>query len=198
MVKSFLILMLMTTQLLAGSRESLYVCIRGDGSFCCLDVGENDCAHCEAGDEEVATVETEIIASQPSASPEIDSTCGCCCNEAKLTSSELTSSELTSSEEVEAEGVSPNDSDRHIDSVVAIADPCGCTQYLISHNQTTTCIAQSVPTWFVCYLIQSAIETPAHGGDVAADADCSAFHRFRPPLIASQAITVLSWVLIQC
>jgi hypothetical protein len=43
MAKSLLVLMLMATQLLAGSGGSLYVCIGHDGSFCGLDSGPESC-----------------------------------------------------------------------------------------------------------------------------------------------------------
>lgn len=43
MAKSLLVLMLMATQLLAGSGGSLYVCISHDGSFCGLDSGPESC-----------------------------------------------------------------------------------------------------------------------------------------------------------
>lgn len=47
MAKSLLILMLMTTQLLAGSGGSVYVCISNDGSYCCFDAGPESCMCCQ-------------------------------------------------------------------------------------------------------------------------------------------------------
>lgn len=35
--------MLMATQLLAGSGGSVYLCVRNDGSYCCLDAGPSTC-----------------------------------------------------------------------------------------------------------------------------------------------------------
>jgi len=43
MSKTLLILMLMATQLLAGTGGSLYLCISNDGSCCCFDVGPESC-----------------------------------------------------------------------------------------------------------------------------------------------------------
>ena len=46
MAKSLLILMLVATQLLAGSGVSVQLCVSGDGSFCCLDCGSDTCGCC--------------------------------------------------------------------------------------------------------------------------------------------------------
>lgn len=46
MVRPLLILMLMTTQLLAGSGGSLYLCVSNDGSYCCIDTGPASCTCC--------------------------------------------------------------------------------------------------------------------------------------------------------
>ncbi|ODA29090.1 hypothetical protein [Planctopirus hydrillae] len=46
MAKSLLILMLMTTQLLAGSGGSVYLCICNDGSCTCFDAGPDLCTCC--------------------------------------------------------------------------------------------------------------------------------------------------------
>lgn len=75
MIKSFLILMLATTQLLAGGGGSVYLCVKNDGSFCCLDAGAETCRCCE---EEIPVVE------------EKPSGCSCC--------SETTSSALSTEE----------------------------------------------------------------------------------------------------
>lgn len=47
MARSILVVMLMATQLLAGSGGPVYLCIRSDGSFCCLDAGPGSCGCCE-------------------------------------------------------------------------------------------------------------------------------------------------------
>ncbi len=46
MIKCLLTLMLVTAQLLAGNSGSLYLCIREDGSYCCLDTGPVCCTCC--------------------------------------------------------------------------------------------------------------------------------------------------------
>lgn len=56
MIKSFLILMLATTQLLTGSGGSVYLCIKNDGTFCCLDTGAEACRRCV---DELPVVEEE-------------------------------------------------------------------------------------------------------------------------------------------
>jgi len=53
MAKSLLILMLMTTQLLAGSGGSVYLCISNDGSYCCFDTGPESCMCCHEEQEEI-------------------------------------------------------------------------------------------------------------------------------------------------
>ena len=63
MIKSFLILMLATTQLLAGSGGSVYLCIKNDGSFCCLDAGAETCRCC--------VEELPVVEEKPSG-------CACC------------------------------------------------------------------------------------------------------------------------
>uniref|UniRef100_A0A7C2NYS7 Secreted protein n=1 Tax=Schlesneria paludicola TaxID=360056 RepID=A0A7C2NYS7_9PLAN len=46
MVKSLLILMLVATQLLSGSSGSVYLCVKSDGTCCCLDSGPVSCNCC--------------------------------------------------------------------------------------------------------------------------------------------------------
>ncbi len=43
MLKLVLVLMLLTTQLLAGAGGSVYLCISNDGSFFCIDRGPSTC-----------------------------------------------------------------------------------------------------------------------------------------------------------
>lgn len=50
MPKSLLVLMLMVTQLLMGSGVSLYLCIRGDGSYH-IDAGAESCDSCQISPE---------------------------------------------------------------------------------------------------------------------------------------------------
>lgn len=63
MFKSFLILMLATSQLLVGGGGSVYLCIKNDGSFCCLDAGAETCRCCAD--------EIPIVEEKPSG-------CSCC------------------------------------------------------------------------------------------------------------------------
>lgn len=63
MVKSLLILALVTTQLLAGSGGSLYLCISNDGSHWCVDSDPASCTCCRQ-------------------EAETDEQSGCCCSHA--------------------------------------------------------------------------------------------------------------------
>lgn len=47
MVKSLLILMLVATQLVSGSGGSVYLCVKSDGTYCCLDSGPASCNCCQ-------------------------------------------------------------------------------------------------------------------------------------------------------
>jgi len=59
MAKSLLILLLLTTQLLAGSRGAVYVCLDSDGSICCLDSGPESCACCKVEEPRCAQSDGE-------------------------------------------------------------------------------------------------------------------------------------------
>lgn len=176
MAKSFLILMLMTTQLLAASGGSVYVCIRNDGTLCCLDRGPSDCDCCEEEKVESATFQKVEI-------PEGRGGCGCGCSNSDL------SCELDDSLQPE-----------QFSELTAVSDdPCGCTHLLISHDQGSVCPANATPVFDASRLIQCLFEAPAHfNNDVASNLRNAAFQQFKPPPISSQAIIVLSWVLIQC
>lgn len=54
MAKSLLILMLMTTQLLAGSTGPVYICIKNNGEYCCLDTSPKFCTCCQEHRQEAA------------------------------------------------------------------------------------------------------------------------------------------------
>ena len=83
MIKSVLILMLATTQLLAGSGGSVYLCIKNDGTFCCLDAGAETCRCCDG--------ELPVVEEKPA---------GCtCCGEAA--SRTLSTEERTPSPSIE-------------------------------------------------------------------------------------------------
>lgn len=51
MTRAILILTLMTTQLLSVSGDAIYLCVRNDGSTCCVDAGPESCTCCQAPDE---------------------------------------------------------------------------------------------------------------------------------------------------
>lgn len=48
MTRAILILTLMTTQLLSVSGDAIYLCVRNDGSTCCVDAGPESCTCCQA------------------------------------------------------------------------------------------------------------------------------------------------------
>jgi hypothetical protein len=51
MTRAILILTLMATQLLSVSSDAIYLCVRNDGSTCCVDAGPESCACCDGHDE---------------------------------------------------------------------------------------------------------------------------------------------------
>ena len=51
MAKPLLILMLVATQLLAGSGGSVHLCVKGDGSYCCIDADPASCTCCRNQEE---------------------------------------------------------------------------------------------------------------------------------------------------
>lgn len=51
MTRTLLILTLISTQLLSVSGDALYLCVRNDGSTCCVDAGPESCTCCQAPDE---------------------------------------------------------------------------------------------------------------------------------------------------
>lgn len=48
MTRAILILTLMATQLLSVRGDALYLCVRNDGSTCCIDAGPDSCTCCHA------------------------------------------------------------------------------------------------------------------------------------------------------
>jgi len=51
MARAILILTLVTTQLLSVSGDAIYLCVRNDGSTCCVDAGPESCTCCQAPDK---------------------------------------------------------------------------------------------------------------------------------------------------
>lgn len=171
MAKSFLILMLMMTQLLTGS-GALYLCIRNDGSYCCLDAGPQSCTCCINEDSESGI--------QPTLAPQ--ESCSGACGESDLSAT---------NEENRAPRISNL-------TMVASNNPCGCTHLRLT-NETAIRNARTA----------SAPDSSAYASVVA---DLSTFasddfgnrarFAFGKPLTLlpkrSHALTVLSWVSIQC
>jgi hypothetical protein len=177
MAKSFLILMLVTIQLLAGNGGSVSVCIKGDGSFCCFDQGSSDCSRCDMPVVQIVEVPEADV-------PKERSGCHCCCDEIETTCEPDSSSRVEKVVETTPE---------------ASENPCGCTQIVLTHDQASTYVGRTLLATDASYLIRTAFEVPAlFGNDAAIEARQWAFQRFKPPPISSQAITVLSCVLIQC
>lgn len=50
MARAILTLTLMATQLLSVSGDAVYLCVRADGSTCCVDAGPESCTCCHAPD----------------------------------------------------------------------------------------------------------------------------------------------------
>lgn len=158
--------MLVTTQLLAGSGGSVYLCISDNGSFCCIDAGPSTCT---CGVKQNAT---------PTELDEEACDCSCSCHNSD-----------------------PCDEcdDGPMTRLSSSGDPSGCTHLLLSHNQAPASVARTSSATVIDRLLHIA----AHTSGMTAmyrSVDCqdSPHARFRPPAVTSQAITVLSWVLIQC
>jgi hypothetical protein len=186
MVKSFLILMLMTIQLLVGNGGSVSVCIKGDGSFCCFKRGPSDCTHCDIPEVEIAQVPKPEVPKPEVPKPEVPTEppgCHCCCNEV----------------ETPCPSDAVPESEQFVQSMVNSVDPCGCTQIVLTQDHSLTSVARTFPAADANRMVLAAFDVPAvFGSDAAIAASQTAFQRFKPPPVSSQTITVLSWVLIQC
>lgn len=176
MVKSFLILMLITTQLLAGSGGSVYLCIRNDGSFCCLDQGPTTCTCCD--DQETDFDNPHALATEK------PSGCGCDCGTAESTR-ECDNNDFTEP----ARELVPLVSD----------DPCGCTHILLSYDQPSARVARmsDAPDGNQFYQYTADLDAVSVIDGVNGFRHSPA-RRFWPPTSPSQALMTLSWVLIQC
>lgn len=174
MIKSVLILMLAATQLLAGS-GGVYLCIRNDGSFCCLDAGPQTCTCCEDKDTDGHNLPT-MIAQEASA-------CGCGCSDSGSSGTRDEDRESRSAEL----------------AVVALSDPCGCTHIRLSQDQTSIRVARTASAIdsdvYAPMVADPSSFTKADGGDGAR---FTVRGRSTPPPMRSHALTVLSWISIQC
>ena len=173
MIKSFLILMLMTTQLLAGGGGSVYLCIRNDGSFCCFDLGPTSCTCCEEPVPSLNKQDIRVV--------EKSSGCSCCGEELSETCDDGQADQRTK----ELSGFSGN--------------PCDCTHILLSNEQVSARPVRTSAAGDVEQLSQITADLSYVTTTDWANLDRhSLVQRFRPPSIRSQSLTVLSWVLIQC
>lgn len=168
MLKSFLILMLMTTQLLAGSGRSVYLCIGDDGSFCCLDMGPASCTCC--ADQEVEISEEH-------------SGCGCGCDESKSSRD----SERSSRMEPSAESILRSGDLCGCTHILLSSEQPSLRVARMSGAVDADYFAQF-----------AAETPAVSGTGAAIDARHSCRQRFRPPTISSHALTVLSCVSIRC
>ncbi|MES2788481.1 MAG: hypothetical protein V4719_02595 [Planctomycetota bacterium] len=172
MFKSFLILMLTATQLLAGSGGSVYLCIKDDGSFCCLDTGAMACRRCE-----------EAI---PAAVEPQSSGCSCCSETAapKLPTAKLLTEDDTSTSS---------------ELTLASPDPCGCTHVLIAQDQAQARANRISAQADVQQLVQMTAQLPASVALDGVDGSRNTSGwQYRPPTVESQALTVRLSVQIRC
>ena len=175
MIKSFLILMLIMPQLLAGSGGSVYLCVRNDGSFCCVDLGPGNCICCpeNAGVPITTSDDTSCL----------ENTMGCCCG-------------CSVSQPVEQSDIA-NSIERV--SIFESSDPCGCTHILLCHEQADVCVGRVSVSSDVDQFVQMAAGSraiPAMGGDIELCDNPGP--RFTPPAILSQSLAGLSSVQIRC
>lgn len=169
MVKSLLILALVTTQLLAGSGGSLYLCISNDGSHWCVDSDPASCTCCRQEAEKTAE------------SGEGDDS-GCCCSHVAGSCDGDRDEHRKPSELPELAG-----------------QPCGCTHILISHpQQSPTAVRASSTTDAERLALLVALLPHALLHDqFVSDGPDPAFRLDSPPL-PSQSLTILSSVVLRC
>lgn len=174
MIKSVLILMLAATQLLTGS-GGVYLCIRNDGSCCCLDAGPQTCTCCD--DENTDGHNQPTLIAQESAA------CGCRCSDSGPSG---TCDEHRESQSAEL-------------AIIALSDPCGCTHVRLSHDQTANCIARagSAPESSV-YAPMCADLSNYANADAGTGSRLALCRRLATPPTRSGSLTLLSWVSIQC
>lgn len=169
MFKSLLILMLTTTQLLAGSSGSVYLCIKNDGSFCCLDAGPETCRCCEEEIEEIAVVEKK------------PSGCSCCSESACPT--------------LPAEESAPSSS---FELALESNDPCGCTHILIAQDEAQSSLPRLSGSSDSRQFVQLTVLPGLVQLDNQVTAGITSGLRYRPPTFESQALIVRSAVQIRC
>jgi hypothetical protein len=168
MAKSLLILMLMTTQLLAGSGGSLYLCVSNDGSYCCIDTGPASCTCCH---------DHEKI-------PDV-----ACCSDPACEDE----SAASSCEHHQDEAPQP----RQIDLLVGDPCGCTHVPVMISSDQPTTVARSSITAEAERLSLQIAfLSAPCVGIEVAAPAPPLRWSG--PPAVADFALTVISTVVIRC
>lgn len=169
MAKSLLILMLMTTQLLAGSGGSVYLCISNDGEYCCLDTGPESCTCCEEHQHKAAheTCCSEAGCSGKNAEPECD----------------------------HRNGSSPP-SDQPL---VVLDDGCGCTHFPVAVSAAqATSAARSTFTVDIERLVLFVAWLPTRFSGADAAVFSPQFRWRRPPTVPNFALTVMSTVVIRC
>lgn len=169
MIKSALILMLVTTQLLAGSGGSVYLCISNDGSFYCLDAGPSTCS---CGTRQATSLGDADDADKDG--------CSCC-------------SHCRASKPHNERDLAP------ITELSSSEDSSGCTHILLSHDQGPSQVARSTSAADMDRLLHLAGHLRAVTPMLSViDCGCSLRERFWLPAIPSQTMAVLSSVLIQC
>ncbi len=169
MFKPLLILMLATTQLLAGSVGTLYLCIKGDGSFCTLHTSFEPCHRCE---------KNEPVCQQL---PEQSAACTCCHSGEPEEFREVAESLLLS------------------DTALTVQDPCGCTRILLKQDEANANQNRLTADVGLRQFVAMAANLPGLVLVDDADANASGEHgQYRQPTLQSHALTVLSTTQIRC
>lgn len=168
MAKLLIILMLMTTQLLAGTCRSMHLCISNDGSYCCIDAGPDSCTCCQKHSEGVPEA-----CCDEHAGDEVSEKCGEHCEE------EITEPDAQSSVAGDPCGCT------HIPLMGSSSHPT------ITPARTT--INESIER---CSLLVAWL--PALFARDAAVAPSPHLRWFDPPVVPDFSLTVISTVVIRC
>ena len=171
MAKSLCILMLVATQLLAGSRGSVYLCISNDGSFCCFDAGPESCTCCHHEDDSTSCPDA-------------------CCNS--------TYAETKPQACDHHEDHSSSDGHRLPTPKypsLQTGDHCGCTHQLVSVKQVASVQRSTVNSEAVdALLLYSPVVLHQH---TLAEVDPHGIWRGPPPM-RDAALVALATVVIRC
>lgn len=173
MIRSLLILMLVTTQLLAGNCRSLHLCLSDDGSYCCIDAGPETCTCCQK--------HTDVPHDN-------------CCDKLAEPLCEAVAQNCCSHHEQAA----PEPEDQHCQDAMAAGDSCKCTHIpLIVCSATPADLRDTARQSIEPHSIGIPWQSGGFNG-LAAAPPLPHVRWSGPPVIAAFDLTVISTVVIRC